>query len=100
MIVTSVQQLDDRIGKIRHAADKTLHAMRALLAEAFAAVRYYNNRKLAKDLAKLNGVDSVHRYAFFCSPTHPELARQTTLETVPGVEVWSLPSDHLMRLPA
>lgn len=58
-------------------------------AETFAAVDPRNNRKLAKDLAKLSLCEQQHRYVFFSSPLYPELQRRPQLETA-GVEVWSV----------
>lgn len=59
-------------------------------AETFAAVDPRNNRKLAKDLAKLRTCSERHRYAFFASPMYPGTVRRPLLESVEGVEVWSL----------
>lgn len=64
-------------------------APRLVGAECFAAVHPRNNRKLAKDLAKLAIRSEEHRYVFFMSPAFPA-GRQTALE-VDGVEVWALP---------
>lgn len=58
-------------------------------AETFAAVDPRNNRKLAKDLAKLAQHTEEHRYVFFASPLYPGLKRWEALE-VPGVQVWSV----------
>jgi hypothetical protein len=60
-------------------------------AETFAAVRPANNAKLEKDLRKLQRdcPDVPARYVFFASPGFRQ-ERQTRLETVDGIEVWSL----------
>jgi len=60
-----------------------------LAAEVFAAVTPSNNQKLKKDIAKLGATGSRHRYVFFMSPGY-EQGRQLTLETEPGIEVWSV----------
>ncbi len=56
-------------------------------AETFAAVCPTNNRKLAKDLAKLASRPEEHRYVFFLSPRHRGTARLPRLERA-GVQVW------------
>lgn len=58
-------------------------------AETFAAVDPKNNKKLAKDLAKLASSDARYRYLFFASPKFPGPARWPALERN-GVEVWSV----------
>lgn len=58
-------------------------------AETFAAVHPCNNRKLAKDLAKLAGRTEAHRYIFFASPRFPGTARLPRFERG-GVQVWSV----------
>lgn len=60
-----------------------------LAAEVFAAVSTSNNRKLAKDLAKMSECQAQFRYVFFMCPGYPE-GRQPKLERVPGVQVWSV----------
>lgn len=60
-------------------------------AETFAAVDPRNNRKLAKDLAKLAQCTEVHRYVFFASPLFPGLQRRAELEK-DGIEVWTVPA--------
>jgi hypothetical protein len=59
-------------------------------AETFAAVSPRNNGKLAADLAKLALRPETHRYVFFASPKFPGLKRVQQLETVDGVQVWSV----------
>ena len=58
-------------------------------AEVFAAVDPNNNRKLARDLAKLADRTEQHRYVFFASPRYPEAAHQPVLDRH-GVQVWSV----------
>lgn len=58
-------------------------------AETFAAVHPGNNRKLAKDLAKLADRTETCRYVFFASPAFPGTTRQPQLERG-GVQVWSV----------
>ena len=58
-------------------------------AETFAAVHPANNRKLAKDLAKLAGRTEAHRYVFFASPRFPGTLRRLQFERG-GVQVWSV----------
>lgn len=55
-------------------------------AEAFAAASPGNNRKLDKDLKRLAGDPSRHRYAFFYSPGNA-LGRHPKLEKAEGVQV-------------
>lgn len=55
-------------------------------AEAFAATSPGSNRKLDKDLKRLGGDASRHRYAFFYSPGYGP-GRHPKLEKVEGVEV-------------
>ena len=60
-------------------------------AETFAAVDLRNNGKLAKDLAKLRGYQSVtHRYVFFASPLYAGLRRHPQLEHDGDTQVWSV----------
>ncbi len=59
-----------------------------LVAEVFAAVNIANNRKLAKDRARVAAAAAMHKYVFFMCPGYEE-ARQPKLE-VGGVKVWSL----------
>ncbi|MBN8491291.1 MAG: hypothetical protein J0M00_07685 [Burkholderiales bacterium] len=58
-------------------------------AEAFAAVDPANNRKLAKDLAKLTKRSERHRYVFFASPRFAGTRRLPQLERS-GIQVWSV----------
>lgn len=58
-------------------------------AETFAAVKPSNNRKLAKDLAKLQSRPERFRYIFFMSPSYPSTSRVPKLEKF-GIEVWSV----------
>lgn len=60
-----------------------------LAAEVFAAVNTSNNRKLAKDLAKMAACQSAVRYVFFMCPGYPE-GRQEQLERNSNVIVWSV----------
>lgn len=59
-----------------------------LAAEVFAAVNTSNNRKLAKDLAKVGQTDAQLKFVFFMCPGY-EQGRQSKLERG-GVEVWSV----------
>lgn len=69
-----------------------------IAAEAFAATHPRSNDKLRKDVARLveKAPDAEHRYVFFSCPEYPS-GRQVKLETVPGIEVWSLPSEGLLK---
>lgn len=59
-------------------------------AEVFAAVRPSNNQKLDKDIRRrLPECDAKLRYVFFMCPGYSK-GRQEKLETVSGVEVWSV----------
>jgi hypothetical protein len=58
-------------------------------AETFAAVDPRNNRKLARDLAKMAHRPEQHRYVFFCSPKFPGFQRHPSFETN-SVQVWSI----------
>ena len=58
-------------------------------AEVFAAVDPRNNRKLAKELAKLDGRHETYRYVFFASPLFPGTSRRPQLERS-SVQVWSV----------
>jgi hypothetical protein len=59
-----------------------------LAAEVFAAVKISNNRKLAKDIAKVLKTPARLKYVFFMCPGY-EVGRQPKLEQA-GVEVWSV----------
>jgi len=59
-----------------------------LAAEVFAAVNTSNNRKLAKDLAKVSKTSARLKYVFFMCPGYEE-GRQHKLEQQ-GVRVWSV----------
>lgn len=63
-----------------------------IAAEVFAAVNTSNNRKLAKDLKKVEASPARHKYVFFMCPGYPE-GRQPKLETINGVQVWSVGDD-------
>lgn len=68
-----------------------------MAAEVFAATHPRSNDKLRKDVARLALVpDVLHRYVFFSCPGYTQ-GRQTKLETVSGIELWSLPADHLLK---
>ena len=58
-------------------------------AETFAAVDPANNRKLSKDLAKLDGRMETYRYVFFMSPLFPGNERISRFER-DGIQVWSV----------
>lgn len=57
--------------------------------EVFAAVNTSNNRKLAKDIAKVSKSDAHNKYVFFMCPGI-SAGRQATLERIDGVQVWSV----------
>jgi flagellar motor switch protein FliG len=59
-----------------------------LAAEVFAAVNTSNNRKLAKDIAKVHKTSARLKYVFFMCPGY-EVGRQPKLER-DGVQVWSV----------
>jgi hypothetical protein len=68
-----------------------------MAAEVFAATHPRSNDKLRKDVARLALVpDVLHRYVFFSCPGYAH-GRQSKLETVSGIELWSLPADHLLK---
>lgn len=48
----------------------------SIIAECFAAVTPRNNRKLAKDFAKLQEADARHKFLFFYSPTEFSVPQQ------------------------
>lgn len=58
-------------------------------AETFAAVDPANNRKMAKDLAKMEERSETYRYIFFMSPLFPQNKRIPKFERN-GVQVWSV----------
>lgn len=60
-----------------------------LAAEVFAAVNTKSNRKLSKDIEKVQKVDAQHKYIFFMCPGY-KTGRQPQLETRQDVEVWSV----------
>ena len=69
-----------------------------LAAEVFAANHPGRHDRLRKDVARLAGApDVLHRYVFFSCPEFKTLSRQTELETEAGIQIWSLPADHLLK---
>ncbi|MEP6935739.1 MAG: hypothetical protein ABI988_17665 [Nitrospirota bacterium] len=60
-----------------------------LACEVFAAVNSSNNRKLAKDIAKVAKADAGNKYVFFMCPGVSE-GRQPTMERIHGIQVWSV----------
>lgn len=70
-------------------------------AEAFAATHPRSNDKLRKDLRRLEekAAGAANRYVFFSCPKVPA-GRRHELESVSGIEVWSLPADNLLRASA
>ena len=70
-----------------------------LAAEAFAATRPSSNDKLRKDIARLQdkALNVAHRYVFFSCPSFDFTQRQCKYETVPGIEVWSIPIESLLN---
>ena len=69
-----------------------------LAAEVFAATHPRSNGKLKKDLTRLadNAAGYNRRYVFFSCPGFG-LGRQTALESVPGIQVWSFPVEDLLE---
>jgi hypothetical protein len=67
-------------------------------AEAFAATHPRSNDKLRKDVTRLaeKAPDVKYRYVFLSCPGIT-CGRQTELETVPGVEIWSVPADNFLK---
>jgi hypothetical protein len=61
----------------------------SLAAEVFAAVNTSNNRKLARDRAKVSQTGAQYKYVFFMCPGYSS-GRQPKLERQAGVEVWSV----------
>jgi hypothetical protein len=61
----------------------------SLAAEVFAAVNTSNNRKLARDRAKVSQTKARFKYVFFMCPGYGP-GRQPKLEREVGVEVWSV----------
>src|SRR5450830_216218 len=66
-----------------------------LAAEVLAANHPGRHDRLRKDIARLveKAPDVAHRYVFFSCPGYA-LGRQIQLETVSGLEIWSMPADH------
>ena len=58
-------------------------------AEVFAAVTPTNNKKLAKDLAKMANRHEQYRYVFFGCPDYSRTERRREFDR-DGVEVWSV----------
>jgi hypothetical protein len=58
-------------------------------AEAFSATRPDSNQKLRRDIARLEKDPARHRYVFFAAPGYGA-GRQERLETVPGIQVYSV----------
>lgn len=68
-----------------------------LAAEVFAANHPRQHDRLRKDVARLGLAPGVlHRYVFFSCPGYAP-GRRIELETVPGIELWSLASDHALK---
>jgi hypothetical protein len=70
-----------------------------LAAEVFAAVNTKNNRKLANDLAKVGRCTAQYKYVFFMCPGYAE-GRQQSLESVAGIQVWSVGEQFTQSLAA
>lgn len=70
-------------------------------AEIFAATHPNSNDKVRKDVARLidQAPHHAHRYVFFSCPEFKTLDRQSAFERE-GVEVWSLPTDQLLKVQA
>jgi hypothetical protein len=69
-----------------------------LAGEVFAATHPRSNDKLRKDVARLaeHAPAVLHRYVFFSCPGYAP-GRHPQLETVPGIELWSFPVEHLLK---
>ena len=69
-----------------------------MAAEVFAATKPRSNDKLRKDLVRLSekAADYKHRYVFFSCPGFG-MGRQTALETVSDIQVWSFPVENLLK---
>lgn len=68
-----------------------------LAAEVFAASHPGRHDRLRQDVGRLALVPDVpHRYVVFSCPGFTS-GRQMGLETVPGIEVWSLPADQGLK---
>lgn len=65
-----------------------IESEQSLAAEVFAAVNTSNNRKLAKDLAKVGQTPAELKFVFFMCPGY-EQGRQNKLERA-GIQVWSV----------
>jgi len=52
-------------------------------AEVFAAVSPSNNRKLQKDILKVNRTDAEHRYVFFLSPGEHQAREVEGVKVIP-----------------
>lgn len=72
-----------------------------LAGEVFAATHPKSNDKLRKDVTRLaeKAMSVKHRYVFFSCPGYA-IGRHPMLETVPGIELWSFPVDHLLKDPS
>lgn len=72
---------------------------RLLAAEVFSATHPSSNDKVRRDVTRLveQASDVVHRYVFFSCPEFRTLSRQPAFERE-GIQVWSLPTAHLMRV--
>ncbi len=70
-----------------------------ICAETFAAVSIRNNRKLRRDLEKLERHPEIsHRYIFFMCPSYPRTEQQTRLEKN-GVKIWSIDPSRFLTAP-
>lgn len=68
-----------------------------MAAEVFAANHPRQHDRLRKDVARLALAPGVmHRYVFFSCPGYAP-GRRVELESVPGIELWSLASDHALK---
>jgi len=66
-----------------------------VVAEVFAAVRRTNNRKLAKDVIKVDRSEAQHKYVFFhCPGEAPGISH---LERFPEVHLIALSSEAVWR---
>jgi hypothetical protein len=66
----------------------------AIAAEVFAAVNPQNNRKLAKDIAKISTSSAWQKYVFFMCPGYAE-GHQPALGKGTGVSIWSVGTELL-----
>ena len=67
-----------------------------IAAESFAATHLGSNRKLSKELVKMETVAAKHRYLFAYAPGLPV----GFLRNVGGVVIWGVSLDEFLKAPA